>query len=515
MLVWALFIVPQLATFLITRFSLELNTILASAFPGLMRSIMLVLWLVVLIFPISNALEGIKIGQWEIMLSNNVKTRDMLFGSYLGKIPIYGLVVMFLAPLVITPFALVYEVSIFGQLLMYSTIVLFALVTLWLSNVIITAISAKIGDSARGNDIAKALSWAVIPIIAIPAMGLMYFMSQAAELMTTEVFMLLPSTWCADFISWIAITFNGINLPASSILGFEAILVLGPLLNIALLGIFSSVLLVGGYHSADRLFSIGAGAGSTKVARAGPENILLRGIRRTFGMNSGVIVVTSLKDFCRKLQNLSKLTYGIFLSTVAAVLLKFGPFGSLVNDALFLPILSTLMIGSMLGIFCGITFGGVGFLDSSAQLWILKSAPRGELKFIRGRITAYLLFGIPYVLLPATVTTIVMGFGIVEFLLMTGFFYTVICGTIMTGIGITAFNPSYDDTSSSAFTLNSAGTIFVTIATMFTSLILGVLTVINESSLPLAILYASVPWVIVGVPILIIGVIRLIRSENA
>ncbi|MHA1576459.1 MAG: hypothetical protein ACTSU3_03785, partial [Candidatus Thorarchaeota archaeon] len=171
MLVWALFIVPQLAMFLITYFSVELNTILASAFPGLMRSIMLVLWLVVLIFPISNALEGIKIGQWEIMLSNNVKTRDMLFGSYLGKIPIYGLVVMFLAPLVITPFALVYEVSILGQLLMYSTIILFALITLWVSNVIITAISAKIGDSARGNDIAKALSWAVIPIIAIPAMG--------------------------------------------------------------------------------------------------------------------------------------------------------------------------------------------------------------------------------------------------------------------------------------------------------------------------------------------------------
>ena len=85
----------------------------------------------------------------------------------------------------------------------------------------------------------------------------------------------------------------------------------------------------------------------------------------------------------------------------------------------------------------------------------------------------------------------------------------------MSGIGITAFNPSYEDTSSSAFTINTTVTIFVTMASMMVSVILGILTVIGERSYALGVLYASVPWVIVGVPILIIGVIRLIRSESA
>ncbi|MHA1638424.1 MAG: hypothetical protein ACTSUB_10470, partial [Candidatus Thorarchaeota archaeon] len=279
-LAWALLIVPQVMTFLMERFSFEFNSIIQTVFPGLMRSLLLFVWLIVLIIPISNALEGIKIGQWEIMLSNNVKTKDILFGTFIGKIPVYGLVALFLAPLIISPFAMAFEVSIIGMLLMNCTVVAFALVTLWISNVFITAISAKIGDSPRGNDIAKALSWAVIPIVAIPGIGIMYFMGSAAELMTLDIFLLLPSTWCADCLTWIAIVFNGVNLPASSIMNLGFILTLGPVIDFALLCGFSVLVLFVGFHSADRLFSLGTGGGSS-VARAGPENFLLRGVRKT------------------------------------------------------------------------------------------------------------------------------------------------------------------------------------------------------------------------------------------
>ncbi|MHA1928340.1 MAG: hypothetical protein ACTSV2_07150, partial [Candidatus Thorarchaeota archaeon] len=93
-IVWALFIAPQLMDSIVSLFADELRVLLALAFPGLMRSIMLVLWIMILVYPISYALQEIKIGQWEILLSNNVKTKDMLIGMFLGKIPNYGLMIL-------------------------------------------------------------------------------------------------------------------------------------------------------------------------------------------------------------------------------------------------------------------------------------------------------------------------------------------------------------------------------------------------------------------------------------
>ncbi|MCK5239520.1 MAG: hypothetical protein KAR33_08240 [Candidatus Thorarchaeota archaeon] len=232
----AIFIVPQIMSFLLAEFAEGFGIILANSFPGLMRSIMLILWLALTIIPLSNALEEVKIGQWEIMLSNNVKTRDILIGTFISKIPLYGLIVVFLASFMMSPFVIIYEISIIGQLLMYGMITLLALGSLWFSNVIAAGVQSKLGQSARGNDIAKALSWAIIPIVAIPGMVLGYFMPQFSEIMGLNIFLLLPSSWAADFITWMAITFNGVNLPASFTLNIANWLGLPAVLDLALVG---------------------------------------------------------------------------------------------------------------------------------------------------------------------------------------------------------------------------------------------------------------------------------------
>ncbi|MHA2426028.1 MAG: hypothetical protein ACXAEF_14655, partial [Candidatus Thorarchaeota archaeon] len=214
-LLWALFLAPRVISFLMVEFGEGFSIIMANSFPGLMRSIMLFLWLALTIIPLSNALEEIKIGQWEIMLSNNVSTRDMLIGTFMAKIPLYGLVTMFLSPILLSAFIIAYEISLIGQLLMYGMLVLMAIGSLWFSNVLAVGIQSKLGQSARGNDIAKALSWAIVPIVAIPGMAIAYFMPVFAEIMGLNYFLLLPSSWAADFITWTAVTFNGVNLPAS------------------------------------------------------------------------------------------------------------------------------------------------------------------------------------------------------------------------------------------------------------------------------------------------------------
>jgi hypothetical protein len=512
---WALFLVPQILGFIMSRVPGSIDMILAITFPGLMRSIMMFLWFFVLIMPISNGLEGVRIGQWEIMLSNNVKTKDMLLGTYLGKLPIFGLAVFFLSPIMLSLFIDAYQVSIVGQLLMYSIMVAFALVNIWLSNIIVSVIQAKIGGSARGEDLGRALSWAVIPIIAVPGMAILYFMQQFATIMNTDVFLILPSTWCADFITWMAISFNGVNMPASSIMNLETILQVGPVVSFLLVAAFSVLVLIGGLYSSDRLFSIGATSGPKSVASAGKENVFLRGIRRIHGRRFGILIITSLKDYGRKLQNISKLGYAIFLSILIPLLLKYGPLVSTINDPMFLPIMTTMMLGLMLSIFAGIAFGGVGLLDSKDQLWIFKSTPKGVPRFIGSRITSYFLFALPYVLVPSLITTLIMGLTITEGFLL---FYYSICsvyGAILIGIGITAFNPTFDNQTSTSFALNTAATVVMIMITSIISLVFGLLSAFDTREFYQVLTFMGMPLPVLGCIVITLGTLKLSWSENA
>ncbi len=86
---WATYIVPWFMLRLIGN-SPEVNLLLIAIFPGLMRSVILFIWLWLLFYPISSALREIKIGQWEILLSHDVRTRTITFGAFVSKIPVYG-----------------------------------------------------------------------------------------------------------------------------------------------------------------------------------------------------------------------------------------------------------------------------------------------------------------------------------------------------------------------------------------------------------------------------------------
>ncbi|MFW9931063.1 MAG: hypothetical protein ACFFDR_00190, partial [Candidatus Thorarchaeota archaeon] len=484
---WALFIAPIVMNFIVTSFLGEAEMLLSIVYPGLLRSAMLFLFMLVMIGPISNSLEEIKIGQWEILLSNNVRTRDILLGTYLAKIPVFGLLVFILAPVIISPFAIIYEVSIIGQFMMYLIVLAFALVTLWISNILGTMIQAKLGDSPRGNDIAKGFSWLMIIFIAIPGMALLYFMDSFAATMSIELALFLPSTWGADLLTWASLLCSEAYIPASTLLNFESILCFSPLVTLGIFVVFSLSVVYLGLQAGDRLFVIGAGARTERVVTIKKENIIYRGLRRILPRSFGIIVLTSLKDFTRKMQNVSKLIYAMFLTIVIPILMSSGVIGPEINDPNFIPILSIVTSSLMLGIFSGITFGGVGFMDSQDQLWILKGTPNGDLRFIAGRVFSYILFALPIAFIPSTTSWLILGHDTQVYLLMFLNIFLVIVASVFVGIGVTAFNPSYDDTKSGAFTINTIVTILILLITMMVSLIIGMRTIFAEVNLIVAI----------------------------
>ncbi len=425
-----------------------LQPILQIFFPGLMRTVALFLWIMLLLVPLSYALQEIKIGQWEIFLSNNVSTRDIMAGTFLGKIPLYGLIVIFLAPLLITPLVLAFEVNIIGQVLIYGVITLMSLGTIWLSNFITSIIQARLGDSSRGNDIAKALSMVVAIIVVIPMYALMFFLPAMSEMMGMDAFLILPSTWFADTMSWLAITFNGVGLTGTQVIGFGSILQLDMFSSIGLMGVFVLSTIVLALGLADRVFTIDAGARTEIVTTVGKENIFLRGVRKLSPGSFGSLMVTNFKDFTRKAQNLSKIFYGIVLSTIMPVIMMTVDIDYVQISEMF------IMVIAMMALVGAMPFAGAGFIESKDQLWIIQGAPSGASRFVKSRLVTQAVIGIPLILIPSTVLFFLIEMTFFELVLLLGLGYMAILGGMFIATGVTAGNPNYEDTKSPAHQAN-------------------------------------------------------------
>lgn len=500
----------------------DIRALLMIMFPGLMRSAMMVLWIMLLLFPMTKALEEIKIGHWEIFLSNNVKTRDILTGSFLGGLPLYGLVTLFLAPLVITPFILAFEVSLIGVALMYTVLVLVVLTVLWISNFITAAIKSKLGDSSRGDDIAKALSFVIAFAGILPIYGLIFAAPMMTEILGMDVFLLLPFTWSADIVSWIAIMFNGIGLTEIEVAFFGTILRFDLLVSTLLAGVFSVVVLGLTLGAAGRVFTITAGARTERITTVGRENFILRVVRKLSSDSFGALLVVNMKDYFRKAQNLSKMFYGVILAIVLPLIMTlFTDYG--VGKDLGDIITMFGMMFAMVGAF---PFVGTGFLESKDQLWIIQSAPRGASRFVKARLVMAAIADVFLTLIVVVGMTFILGLGAVDALLLLGFGFMVVIGSSLVAIGVTARNPNYEDTKSPAHQANMMASIGIPMFAMMGSIFIFIfvavtgLDVVLESMIEPSILqvfFALIgPVILLGVgSIFVISGIRSLSSPDA
>jgi hypothetical protein len=473
-LVWATVITPMIYNAVLSAiFPMDfLRPLLMVMFPGMMRTLGLFIWLLLLLFPLSYALQEIKIGQWEIFLSNNVRTRDIMTGTFLGKIGLYGLIIVFLAPLVITPFMLAFDVSIIGQLLVYGAFTLLAVGSMWLSNFLTNVIQARIGDSARGNDIAKALAMVIAIIVILPMYGVMFFLPAISEMMGLNAFLILPSTWFADLISWLAITFNNIGLTGSQILGFSTVLQVD-LLWTSVLSIGFVLGTVGlALGTADRVFTIEAGVRTEVVTTVGKDNLFLRGVKRINSGPFGSLMVVNFKDFLRKAQNLSKIGYGLVLAIIMPVIMTSMDLDFLQFSELF------LMLIIMMSLIGAMPFAGTGFLESKDQLWIIQSAPSGASRYVKSRIASQAIIGIPLAVIPSVAIYFILEMTLAELFFLLGVGYMAVIGGMLMATGVTARNPNYEDTKSPAHQANMMTSImlaeFSIIGVMFLDIILSI-----------------------------------------
>jgi len=515
---WAFYVVPEIWRFVISG-NLFINSLLMVALPELIRIAMLLLWMLVLIYPILYALQQIKIGQWEIILSCDVSTRSLLVGTFVGKIPSYGLMVLFLAPVLMSPFILAYEVALLGQILMYCSILLASLSTLWMSNLISLAVQAKIGESRRAEDLGKALSMAIGLIAGLPIYGLVYFAGPLTGILGMNVFLLFPFTWGADMTSWAAILFSP-NVTPEMLTLFETVLGFNFLTDVLLLSLFTLLLVGVAFRAADRVFTFRLGVRTETVTTIIRENAVVRGIRRVFPGPFGVLVVTSLKDFFRKAENLSRLGFMLMMTTIMPVVSNLSLPEPPTDDPAFRVVLPMITGAMMLMVVGTMTFGGTGFIESKDHLWIIKSAPHGSIEFVEAKLVSFFVSAAPLALIPSIVVGLIMALEAQFILLMFIYGYCLLCCSIMVSVGVVAANPTFDNTRSRSYILNSLATGLIILSALIASLLVGIFyfgpTLLEGLGLLGSIVLLTVtPLAIVGTLLSWLGARRLGRPSES
>ncbi len=350
---------------------------LSDAALAFLQVILFVIFISVLTIPIMQTLQDASLAPLETLLSAPVRPKDVLIGKFLGMLPTYSILISILAGTFLALF-IPFGMTMDQVLISVAVFVLVVLIALWLGLLIAAMLKARLGRSVRGREAGQAMAL----LIALPLVGLMY-LSMNGQMMDalqgrgadlSGAFWLLPSSWGADLV------LRFLRHPGD--LGFEAGRTVLGLLGLS--GFLLGSVLVGGRLSGH---AYDLEPVSFATPRAAPEGRLYRYARAAaLGGPFGSVLVTVMKDYGRRLENLSRVLYIMGLVIMMEVfMLGSLPPGNYVSLAL-------LTVSWLMAFLCVFVVGEVTARGKD-NLFIYRKAPGGESRLVRARVLAGWLVG--------------------------------------------------------------------------------------------------------------------------
>ena len=423
--VFVAFIAPAFVSLFIDDFS---AFILSQAAIPMVQIILFMLFFFLIIFPISSTLREMQTGQLEIIRAAPVKPSDVLLGKFLGVTPFYAIfiaVIVGLFTAFLTPLGL-------GMIQISIIIIIFVvtlLSALWIGTVIAALLRTKLGKTARGKDIGKALSL----IVVLPGLAVMYAIMGGGLLealadpgtsgMVKATLGLLPSSWGAEV--FVGFASNPGNIAA---VGFETLTRFGGLI------IFFVAALWLGAKAADRAYSLELTTFS--ASRAKPDGTFYKTIKYLGGGRSfGTLLVSIFKDYGRRFENLSKIAYVVGLLVLMGVFLGDyeRPTTALGQGIFLLPLLAVFVVGE-------VTVRGKG------NLFIYRKAPSGEGRLVKGRLLQGWLVMVPIAAVYATISSVLVPqTTFISFLTYAGLMVLIVAAYVAFALGLFLLMPVFSE----------------------------------------------------------------------
>lgn len=416
-----------------------------------------------MIIPITNTLREEQAGQLEIFLAAPVKPSDVLLGKYLGDMPFYaifiviitGLFAGFLSPLGLDSLQLTIIVLIF---------VITFLSSLWIGTVIAALLRTRLGKTARGKDVGRALAMIIVlPMVAliygIQFGGVLQALADPATSGTVKALLgLLPSSWGSELI--IGFALNPGNIGAIAI---ETLVRL-----ISLILFFGTSLFIGA-KTANRAYSLEPTTFTASTAK--PDGVFFKTVKQVGGGDSfGTLLVSIFKDYSRRLENISNLTYMIGLIIMINIFIVPGTTSS-PNDSLGAVEMSLMLTQFIIPLIVVMITGDVT-VQGKDNLFIYRKAPSGEARLIKAMLVKSWLIAVPIVGL----TTTIAVFGaaqpsLIALFASTGLIILSAAAYAVFVLGLFLLNPAYSN-KSMKLGVNVLITIFFSIGLFATSLLI-------------------------------------------
>jgi hypothetical protein len=161
-------------------------------------------------------------------------------------------------------------------------------------------------------------------------------------------------------------------------------------------------------------------------------------------------------------------------------------------------------------------YGGIGFLESRDQLWVMQSTPHGVRRYVKAKVAQAMLFNLPITLIPVTALTILFNIDINNFLLLLIISMVAASSSALVGIGITASNPTYEDTKSDAFKKNMSRSMILTgLSFGFYMIADFVLSILGFGELVNSIYLSETMYLVMMIaPLPIVGILTIILGTN-
>jgi hypothetical protein len=349
--------------------------------------------------------------------------------------------------------------------------------------VISALLKKKLGKTARGRDIGKALAL----VMALPMIALMYAMmgggllkalaNPSASGMVQSILGWLPSSWGAEVIIGFASNPGNINA-----VGLMMLTRFG-----GLVAFFVSALWLG-MKAANRAYSLEP---TTFIAsRAMPDGAFYKTVKILGGGRSfGTLLVSVFKDYGRRLENLSKIAYVVALITIMNIFLG-DP-----EHPQYMVLEVAPLIFSMLAVFVV----GEVTLRGKEGLFIYRKAPSGVGRLVKARLLHGLLVLVPItVAITAIRTILIPNATLISVLTNIGIMVLIVVANVALALGLSLLNPAFTE-KSGTFKINA----------MIPPQIGVAILIISRSNWGL---YVPMIW-FVGILFLILGIRKLSRIE--
>jgi hypothetical protein len=378
-----------------------------------------------LVLPLSNTLQDIEKGQLEIIISSPIRPQQILFGIFLGRMFLYSLFIVIIGVPLISFLAALTTASPIFILISVGAIITLYLTGGWIGTMISATLQSRLSKMSKGRDIGRALTFVFSFLILIIFYSIFFFIQalQGSEIFNIIV-QVLPSTWAANIVSGLIL---------------ETTTLLSPLYSGLLIIAFSVLIIFLGYNYAEKIYSLEPPQIAVQTIKK--ENAFFKGIRTIFRGSLGTIVVTQMKDFVRRLENVSKIGYVLAITIVLTVVYSFAlPPGYSDFLIFFIPLLFTQIITVLLG--SDFTVKG------KDKLWIYKKSPGGIDSLIISKVLQMIILILPIGIILMTITSVILKLSLINALFSVSI--TVFLGAVLSVlvVGIFSANPVFEERSS-------------------------------------------------------------------